>query len=349
MLDALEEQGLTQAELAERTGFSRKHVNALVRGRAAISADTAVKLEAVVGGSARFWMAREAQYREALTRRDRLDALRADRDWLTLLPIGDMVKLGWIRRFSHRGAQVDECLRFFGVASVDAWKSIWEEPLAAFRASVTAEKKLGAIAAWLREGQRAASSLRCESFDGKAFRDLLPELRRLTLEPDPEVFVPQLQETCARVGVAVVLRPTPKGCPAHGATRWLTPSRALLLLSLRYKTNDQLWFSFFHECGHLLLHGKRMLFLEGTDEIDPEHEKEADRFAADLLIPPAAARRLKSMGFAEAAVRRFAHEVGVAPGIVVGRMQWEKVLPYTHLNGLKVRYQWVTTEEASWR
>ncbi|MFN8491179.1 MAG: hypothetical protein U0350_26520 [Caldilineaceae bacterium] len=27
-----------------------------------------------------------------------------------------------------------------------------------------------------------------------------------------------------------------------GATRWLTPNKALLQLSLRYKTNDHLWF-----------------------------------------------------------------------------------------------------------
>jgi len=347
LLDALDEQGLTQAELAERTGFSRKHVNDLVQGRAIISAETAMKLEAVVGGSARFWMVREAQYREALTRRAHLDALRAESGWLGLLPIADMVKFGWIRRFSHRGAQVAECLRFFGVASVDAWRSIWEEPLAAFRASVKAEKKFGAIAAWLREGQRAASSLRCEPFNEKAFRGLLPQLRRLTLEPDPEVFVPQLQEACAKVGVAVVLRPTPKGCPAHGATRWLTSNRAMLLLSLRYKTNDQLWFSFFHECGHLLKHGKRMLFLEGTSGINPEHEEAADRFAADLLIPPSDALRLRLIGFARAAVRRFADEVGVAPGIVVGRMQWEKILPHTHLNGLKVTYQWIKKEPIS--
>jgi hypothetical protein len=294
-----------------------------------------VKLESVVGGSATFWMARESQYREALTRRAQADALRAHCDWLKLLPVADMVRFRWIRPFSHRGEQVAECLRFFGVASVDAWKAIWEEPLAAFRASPKARKKAGAIAAWLREGQRAASGLRCGSFDKKALRTLLPELRKLTLEPHLDAFLPKLQEACARVGVAVVVRPTPKGCPAHGATQWLSPHRAMLLLSLRYKTHDQLWFSFFHECGHLLLHGKRMLFVEGTDGIDPEHERQANRFAADLLIPPAAAARLESIARTKAAVRRFASEIGVAPGIVVGRMQKDQLLPWTHLNGLK--------------
>lgn len=27
-------------------------------------------------------------------------------------------------------------------------------------------------------------------------------------------------------------------------------------------------------------------------------------------------------------------------GIVVGRMQKEEILPWTHLNGLKIRYKW---------
>ena len=340
LADALDERGLTQADLAERTGFSRKHINDLVRGRAAISADTAMKLEVVVGGDARFWLNREAQYREGLARRERLEALRDDRGWLSQLPIADMVKLGWLRRLSHRGEQVEECLRFFGVAGVEEWKKVCGEPLAAFRASDKFEKQVGAVAAWLRQGERLASAIDCAPYDKAAFMGVLGELRALTNEPDPKVFVPELQRACSRVGVAVVFVPTPKGCPASGASRWLTANKAMLVLSLRHETNDHLWFSFFHEAGHLMKHGKRLLFLEGTDTISAAHEREADQFARDLLIPPAEAAKLRSLGYSKDAVRRFAREVGVAPGIVVGRMQHEELLPWSHLNDLKVGYEW---------
>ncbi len=73
---------------------------------------------------------------------------------------------------------------------------------------------------------------------------------------------------CAAVGVAVVLVPELPGTRVSGATRWLTPGKALIQLSLRYKSDDQLWFTFFHEAAHVLLHGKRDLFIEdlGADD-----------------------------------------------------------------------------------
>jgi hypothetical protein len=148
--------------------------------------------------------------------------------------------------------------------------------------------------------------------------------------------------------VAVVFLPAPPGCPASGATRWLAPDKALLLLSLRYKTNDHLWFTFFHEAAHLVLHGKKLLFIDGIDGLDKEVEQEADRFAGAVLIPPAMADQLRLLGAAghvsEAVVRSLAAQIGIAPGIVVGRMQKEEWLPWTHLNGLKVRYAWTGGE-----
>jgi len=39
-------------------------------------------------------------------------------------------------------------------------------------------------------------------------------------------------------------------------------------------------------------------------------------------------------------IQAFAKRIGIAPGIVVGRMQKDGLLPWTHLNGLKIRYRW---------
>jgi HTH-type transcriptional regulator/antitoxin HigA len=179
----------------------------------------------------------------------------------------------------------------------------------------------------------------CEPFDKSAVRAALPDLRDLTNQPDPQVFVPRLIEIGRRIGIAFTLEPAPKGCPASGATRWLAPDKALLMVSLRHKSNDHLWFSLFHEIGHLLLHSKKMLFLE-LEALDDEHEQEANRFAGDQLIPPTQAKRLLSLGRTKAAVQAFATALGIAPGIVVGRMQNDGLLPWSHLNGLKVFYHW---------
>ena len=63
--DLLEEFGWTQAELASRTGFSRKHITQLIKGLAPINQETALKLKRVLGSTVEFWLAREAHYRES--------------------------------------------------------------------------------------------------------------------------------------------------------------------------------------------------------------------------------------------------------------------------------------------
>jgi Zn-dependent peptidase ImmA (M78 family) len=140
----------------------------------------------------------------------------------------------------------------------------------------------------------------------------------------------------------VVHVPEVPGARAWGATRWLTPTRPLIQLSLRYKTDDHLWFTFFHEAGHILLHGKRELFIEGEkpDTAD-EREQEANKFAADWLIPPNTYEQFIRRGdFSATSIRRFAHLVGIAPGIVVGRLQYEARLPQDRCTELKRRVEW---------
>lgn len=342
ILDLLEEKGWTQAELAIRTGFTRKHVNEIVSGKATLSPETALKLESTIGGSAQFWLTREAQYRERLARCDAEAELSREAAWLTELPVSQMVRFGWIRSATGVSARVAECLRFFGVASVDAWREQYAQPLAAFRVSAKVSGRTGAIAAWLRQGERLAEGIVCRPFDEAGFRSALVSLRQMTRESAPTVFVPELTALCSRNGVAVAFVPAPTGCPASGATRWLSPDKALLQLSLRHKTNDHLWFTFFHEAGHLLLHGKRLMFLEGTESISDEHEAEADRFARDLLIPPSDSRLLPGLRKTHASVLAYAERIGVAPGIVVGRMQKEELIDWSQLNALKVRYAWST-------
>lgn len=217
---------------------------------------------------------------------------------------------------------------------------MYAKPLAAFRASQKCERHSSSVGAWLRQGERKAEEIRCQEYDKQVFKQTLSTLRELTTEPDPKRFIPKLKENCSKAGVAVVVEPAPKGCPASGATRWLMPEKALLMLSVRHKSNDHFWFSFFHEAGHLLLHGKKLLFIEVEGEFDGKMEDEADEFARDILIPPSVASQLSTLPKTTEAVTRLAKRIGIAPGIVVGRMQKEELLPWTHLNGLKVRYAW---------
>ena len=346
--DLLEERGWTKAEFAERTGFTAKHVNELVKGRVPITADAAERLSLVLGSTPDFWLVRDAQYQAARERQRAIKCAAGDASWLNELPLVSMRKQGWVPARRDKGEQVLECLRYFGVASVPAWREQYAAPLTAFRASDKYEKRIGAIAAWLRKGEIETSKVECKTFDKIRLRASLAEIRALTTEPDPGVFMRRLVQICASSGVSLAFVPAPTGCPVSGATRWLTPNKAMLLLSMRHKSNDHLWFTVFHEIAHLLLHGKKLLFIEGLNGLDPAQEREADAFAGETLISADDARRLKAIAkpnVARARIIQFAEEIGIAPGIVVGRMQKEEWIPWTHLNALKLRYTWANEPE----
>ena len=342
--DLLEEKGWTQTELCMRLGYTPKHVSLLINGKASITEDTALRLERVLGGDMGFWLSREAQFRENIARAGEAQRLEKDEGWLKELPLSDMVRFGWIKRESSKGLQVAECLRYFGVASVAAWNASYADPAAlgvAYRASEKFSKVSGSVATWLRQGEIAASSISCKRYSASGFKALLQELRSLTLQPDPQKFVPRLIEQCAEVGVAVAFVPAPKGCPVSGVTRWLSPDKALLMLSLRYKTSDSLWFTFFHEAGHILLHSKKLTFLElAKDGMNGAEEREADIFAQDTLIPPSLFLELRAGALLESDITSFSHRIGIAPGIVIGRLQKEELLPWSRMRHLKVTYVW---------
>jgi len=337
--DLLEERGWTKGELAERLGRTPKYVSELVGGAAPISAETAAKLSRVLGSSPKFWLEREAHYRAALERKKELTPSAEASSWLRDLPLKWLQAEGLVPSSAQGGQLIQACLRYFGVADVSAWKRVYGKPMTAFRSSSTFKKCPGAVAAWLRRAELSATDIRGGTWNANGFKAALVQLRPLTTEEEPTVFVEKLTEACAKFGVAVVFVPAPPGCPVSGATRWLTPEKAMLALSLRHKSNDHLWFTFFHECGHLLRHGKKLEFIEGMDGLDRALEEEANSFARDLLIPPSLAPELPSLR-RSASVVEFAARAGVHPGIVVGRLQHDHHIGYQTLNGLKQRYVW---------
>jgi HTH-type transcriptional regulator / antitoxin HigA len=345
--DLLEERGIKQAELATRMDVTSKFINELVAGKVSITPSTAIALEMALDVPADFWLARDAKYQASLARVKAHADFSSQVSWLDEIPIADMRRHKWIGDGLSKTDLVRECLRFFGVSSVDAWREQYLAQTldsAAYRKSPKVEADRGAVAAWLRFGEILGGKVACAPFNRQKFMSAIDDARSLTVKTDPKSFIPELQAKFAECGVAVIFAPPPKRCPVNGVARWLTSDKALVQLSFRYGTNDSMWFSFFHECGHIALHGKKMLFLE-SKEMSGAEEDEANRFAADRLIPPASWTAFRPLTYTEDAIRAFAKELGIDPGIVVGRLQTEKILPWqTRLNHIKARCTWSVDE-----
>jgi HTH-type transcriptional regulator/antitoxin HigA len=338
--DTLLELGMSQSELASRMGRPKKTINEIIKGKASITADTALQLEKVLGVPASFWTNRERLYREHLARRADAAALARYVEWARPYPVAWMLKHGWIAPCPGKLDRVQALLRFFGIASPDQLQPIGGD--VRFRKRHVAHQE--PLQVWLRRGEIEAQAISCTPFDRSSFERVMTEARAWTLLR-PDEFQHRIVESCAQAGVAAVFVPELPGCGAHGVTRWLSSTKALLQLSLRYKTNDQLWFMFFHEAEHILRHGKSRTFIEGGQIEGDKDEIEADGLAGERLIPPEALERFleaSARRFSEAQVAAFARQIGIAPGIVVGRLQHDKRLPFTHLNHLKVHLDWAT-------
>jgi addiction module HigA family antidote len=336
--DTIDALGMSQADLAMRTGLSKKTINQIIRGREPLSHDTALRLERVTGTPARLWNSLEAGYRERLARLEQRERLVQDLEWLKALPIGELIRRGVVEKQADRVGLLQAVLVFFGVNSPREWATVWNNLAVAFRKSPAFEAKQGAVAAWIRLGELEAQRIECQPFDKDRFKQALEQIRALTVK-GPEVFVPRIRELCAAAGVVVVFTPEIKGAPVSGATQWLTPAKALIQLTLRHKSNDHFWFSFFHEAGHILKHGKKEKFVEDGAAQD-EREREANRFAADFLIPREQLAELTGLREREQIVA-FAESVGIAPGIVLGRLQNMGLHDHaSRENDLKERFRW---------
>lgn len=328
--DVLERKGMSQSELAARTDLSLKHVNQIIHGVAPITAETALALEKTTGVPSAIWNRLEGNYRDRLARLEDRTALEADVAWVKSLPLNALRQRGRLTKGLRGGALVDEVCRFFGVANRHGWERVWKTPLTAFRKSQSFTSDIGALATWLRLGELEAAAIECEPYDAKRFRAALQRIRDMTREPDFDAMV----DLCARSGVALVFVPEIPGTRASGAARWLMPAKGLIQLSLRHKRDDHFWFSFFHEAAHLLLHSKKTTFVTNAGEQDQELEAEANEFAATLLIPKRYERELRDLR-ALHDISEFAERIGIAAGIVVGRLQKEEILDWSQGNGLK--------------
>lgn len=337
--DLLEEKGISQKELSLRLGRSDKNLSQIVNGKAPITPDLALDLERVLGTPARFWLNREARYQEWLSRNRVPEPTAEDLEWARSFAYPEMAKFGWVAKTSNANEKFFHLLSFFGVASREAYCTWMASLNLRFRRSDATHGKEHLVAAWLRQGELLASSIPAATYSEKAFEAAVHQARKLTTSSSNE-FVTKLRDSFARAGVVLLFVQELPGLGVSGVTRWITPSKALIQITLRYKTNDDLWFTIFHEACHILRHQKRTVYLETKDDNSPE-EAEANQFAADQLIPPSAFRKFAAQGkFDEASVIAFAAAIGICPGVVVGRLQRERLIGWNILNGLKVKFQW---------
>ncbi len=339
--ERLEADGISQAEFARRCGRSPKLISEIISGKASLEPGTALQFEKVLGVDAGIWLGIESRFRLHRAREAEARHAAAAAEWARAFPVRYLVKRGCFQHPESDIEAVSKLLAFFRVGSVEAWTARYGLANVAYRHSPKFRSDEAALATWLRLGETAAEDQTCAEYNESRFKHAVRTIRGLTRKP----IVEALQQTtglCNEAGVALVLVPPLPRTALSGAAWWLSPRKAVIQLTARHKTDDHLWFSFFHEAAHVLLHGKKGVFVdEANSGNDAGQEAEANEWASSTLILKSAWQQFVATSPRSAReVREFADEQGVAPGIVVGMLQHQGFLPWTHLNGLKVRLRW---------
>lgn len=333
----LGERGIKKVEFADRCGRPTKTISEIISGKSAIMPDTALQFERVLGESAQFWLRLEAKYQlEQARERDRAAAqTRSVADWVKLFPFGDMVKLCFLQPASGTAAKFDALLRFFGVSSIMAWNRYWQNRMSFAKLKQHTHHSIDAyaVAAWLRRGEIIGDGIVTKPYDEKTFRAALVVIRSLTVHPWEDIKA-TLIDVAADAGVAIALVPMLPKTGLRGAASWMRKDKALIILSDYYKCEERVWFSFFHEAAHILLHSKKAVFVDYKEDgsAEDEIEQEADSFSAEALIPKSAIIEFtKRYGrgkkkYSEPMLREFADSIDISPGLLLARLQFDGII-----------------------
>ncbi|EEI90858.1 putative addiction module antidote protein HigA [Sphingobacterium spiritivorum ATCC 33300] len=331
LTEKLEELKMGPKEFAIRTGKPEKTIIAILKGDSSITPEMAILFESVLKIPASFWIKRQFSFDEFKAREKRALTVEEAKDWAKRFPIADMVKCQWLNAKTKVEEKVEELFHFFGVSSPDAWKDYFfnQQLKVAFRISLAHTKEPYAISAWIRQGEIQANRLNCGAYSEAKFKKTLKEIKTI-MATQPDNFFEQLQQLCLACGVKVVYTPCIKKAPLSGATRWIDDN-PLIQLTGRYKQNDRFWFTFFHEAGHILLHGKKDIFLEDIDysDADLQKEAEANNFAVEWTFSNEQEEEvLNATPLTIENIEEFAKLFNTHPAMIIGRFHKKGLLHY---------------------
>lgn len=330
--EKLKEMGMSIKEFAVRTTKPEKTIIAVIKGTSSITSEMAVSFENVTKIPARVWLNMQRMYDEYLVRVKREKDAALSAEWMRKFPMSEMVNRGWIVPCTTVDQKVNALYNYFGISSEKAWNDYYinQELKVAFRISLAHTKDPYAVSAWLRQGELQAMSqtLDC-TFSEKKLRNALHEMKQIMVEAADD-FYNKLQSLCASIGIKLLNTQCLPKAPINGATRWINDT-PVIQLSNRYKRYDIFWFTFFHEIGHILLHGKKAIFLEESvsTELEKDKEAEADAFAANILLPKNEEQEIiAAKDFSPNAIVSAAYKYSTHPSVIVGRLQYLKHIKY---------------------
>lgn len=321
-------RGMLQKEFAVRMGITEKHLSKLINGEVLLTANIASRLATVLGIKASVWSALESAYRESLLQKQSENDLEKDVELAQCFPYAEMAKLGWVPETRSTKERIRNLRNFFEVIELSLLENWQLTGFAGKALSVRDEGDL-TLMAWMQAARKKARETASQPLNLKALGELLPQIPKWTTER-MNGCLPRLEKELAQTGLILVFLPRLRGLSIQAAA---IPSGNRIVIALTEKRMDdhEFWFRLFHELGHVVL--GHVWQEEGTTEQD---ERDANVWARNSVIPRKEFDAFKHVGkYTEQSICDYAAKLGIAPGILVGRLQYEGLIGGGVLNRLK--------------
>lgn len=335
IVELLEANCMTQLDLAAKMGITKKNINEIIKGKAPITNSTALKLEYIFKIPASFWNNLESSYRDSLERQKDRESIIEDEKYLLNIPYSEMAKRNWdwIEKTRDSYEKVVNLRKFFSVASLGFDTELKRK--LAFRKSDNKNFSYDSLYCWLRYGEIQANKEEYPKFNIDLLKENTYKIRMLVNKSFLDVLdkVKKLLKEC---GVALVYESHLPNTYVNGVTYKITCDKAIIMISDRGKRDDSLWFTLFHEIGHLIKHSKKEVFLDLDDTEVTDIEKEANDFARNVLIPNVLYNKFLNSNkyITEQSIIDFSKEIDVSTGIIVGRLQSDNKIEWNKFNNL---------------
>ena len=352
----LEDMQVSQTELAQRLGTSRKQVNSIINGRSAITASMATALERVTRISSETWLRYEARYRSELERLKSEQSLEQYADCISPDLAKYMRAIGATTATRRNpGAVVSDFLSFHHFGTFEAYKESQGQlfkgdfSLATLRES---QKRVDpfALTTWIAVGNEAPI---CEKLDELTFneeklRECLGSLKARACHPDQDL-IKDAQQILLSAGVVLLVVEPPSKFPLHGVTRWVDRRIPVIQQTLRKKNDGYFSWTLFHELGHVLGDERETLLdtktTTGFSKTQKENEKKANRFASQQLFGDWGLGRLRWID-EEGAFRQAAIAEGIPVGPAIHELHRTQARDYWW--GAKMLYTLDFEHQADW-
>lgn len=351
--DELVARGWTQTDLARILDRPFPAVNEIIAAKRRITRDTAIGLGEAFGTGPEIWLNLESAYRLGQAEEATSDVARRARAY-ELAPVREMVRRKWIGPAKQVGELENELKAFFEIDSLSG------DPPAiphAARRSGSDVSVSPALRAWLYRTRAVARSAPVSAvFNDETFTRATGQLAQLRRGVDEIRLVAKVLADC---GIRFLVVEHLKGTHIDGTCFWLDSASPVVAVSLRYDRLDWFWFTLMHELGHV----QRRDGLETaqsidvnlvgagslTTEVKPLMEQEADRFAANFLVPQNELEGfIARVGplYSKTRIRGFAARLGVHPALVLGQLARRDEVGYSHSREMLEKVRSGITEAA---